>query len=188
MASETRLKMSKEEFKKLPEGPPYYEFERGKVVEVPRPHPWHNRVVGILYHLLLSFVERQKLGLVFMDSEVDLPTDVTYAPDILFIRKENSQIYNPQTGEIVGVPDLIVEVISPFHQERDRIKKFAEYEAAKVPWLWLVDAFALTVEEYQHTGEHYLRTASVGKGETFKPKIFPDLEINLLALVGEPMK
>lgn len=180
------LPMTKEEFKQLPEGPPYYEYERGEVVEVARPHPWHNLVVGVLYYLLLMFVRHQDLGLVFMDSEVDLPTDLIYASDITFIRKENAHIYNPQTGEIVGVPDLVVEVLSPTHQDRDRVKKFAEYEQAKVPWLWLIDPFTLAIEEYRHTSEHYLRTASVLKGQVFRPKLFPDLEINLLTLVGEP--
>ncbi|MFA0731512.1 MAG: hypothetical protein LKKZDAJK_002165 [Candidatus Fervidibacter sp.] len=186
--AETRLKATKEDFKKLPEGPPYYEFERGEVIELPRPHPWHNFVVYLLASFLWSFVRPRNLGLVFMDSEVELPTGVIYAPDILFIAIQNAAIYNPQTGEIIGVPDLVVEVLSPAHQERDRIRKFAEYEAAKVPWLWLVDPFALTIEEYQHTGEHYLRVAGVGKGETFRPKLFPELEINLLTLVGEPPK
>ncbi len=183
---EVRTRMTKQEFKRLPEGPPYYEYERGEVIEVSRPHPWHNRVVGRLYAFLDAYAQERGLGLVFMDSEVDLPTDLTYAPDITFIRKENAHIYNPQTGEITGVPDLIVEVISPKHQDRDRVKKFAEYEQVKVPWLWLIDPFTLAIEEYQHTGEHYLRTAGVLKGQIFLPKFFPDLEINLLTLVGEP--
>lgn len=36
---EVRLRMTKGEFKRLPKGPPYYEYERGEVIEVSRPHP-----------------------------------------------------------------------------------------------------------------------------------------------------
>ncbi|MFA0753803.1 MAG: hypothetical protein IMHGJWDQ_001582 [Candidatus Fervidibacter sp.] len=73
MALETRLRMTKEEFKGLPEGPPYYEYERGEVIEVSRPHPWHNFVLYLLASFLWSFVRTRDLGLVFMDNEVDLP-------------------------------------------------------------------------------------------------------------------
>ncbi|MFN3477199.1 MAG: Uma2 family endonuclease, partial [Candidatus Methylomirabilales bacterium] len=109
-------------------------------------------------------------------------------PDIILIHKERATFYNPQTGALIGVPDLVVEVISLTHQARDRITKFAEYEKAGVAWLWLVDAFSLAVGEYQLEGGRYVRAAGVLKGEVFRPKLFSGLEIDLGALVGEPPK
>lgn len=181
-----KVRMTKKEFKLLPEGPPYYEFEYGEVIEMPKPHPWHNIVVGRLFDRLFEHVREHDLGLVFQDSEVDLTEDLTYAPDIIFLQKERATLYHPQTGAIVGTPDLVVEVISLTHQARDRITKFAEYERAGVAWLWLVDAFSLAVEEYQLEGGRYVRAAGVLKGEMFRPKLFSGLEIDLGALVGDP--
>lgn len=40
-------------------------------------------------------------------------------------------------------------------------------------------------EEYRWTPEGYLRAGAVGGGQTFRPKLFPELEINLAALIGE---
>lgn len=61
----TRLKVTKENFKKLPEGPPYYEFERGDLIEVSRPHPWHNFAVYLLASFLWSLCPSEKFRVGF---------------------------------------------------------------------------------------------------------------------------
>lgn len=177
--------MTKEEFKQLPVGPPYYELEYGEVIEVTRPHPWHNRIVGLLYAFLTRFVEEQQLGLIFMDVDVDLTPDLTYAPDIVFIRQEQASIYTEATGEIVGVPDLAVEVVSAKGGWRDRVKKFDEYRKSGVAWYWLIDADDLSVEEYHLKEGQYVRMASIQPGAVFRPGLFTGLEINLSTLLGQ---
>lgn len=177
--------MTKEEFKQLPVGPPYYELEYGEVIEVPRPHPRHNLLVAYLCVLLDTFVRQHNLGLVFHDVDVDLTPDLTYAPDIVFIRQERAGIYAEATGEIVGVPDLAVEVVSAKGGWRDRVKKFDEYRKAGVVWYWLIDAEDLSVEEYHLKEGQYVRMASIQPGAVFRPGLFTELEINLSALLGQ---
>lgn len=176
--------LSKGEFKQLPEGPPYYEFEFGEAIEMLKPHPWHNRIVGLLFAFLTRFVEQSELGLVFMDVDVDLAPGLGYAPDLLFISKERAGIYDRQTGEITGAPDLVVEVVSPSSGARDRFRKFNNYLAAGVEWYWIIDPNVLGIEEYHRLGEHYVRTATVAEGEVFGPGVFEGLEINLAEIVG----
>jgi Uma2 family endonuclease len=38
-----------------------------------------------------------------------------------------------------GPADLVIEIMSPEGEERDRATKFVEYEAAGVPEYWLID-------------------------------------------------
>lgn len=78
--------MTREEFKQLPEGPPYYEFEYGEIIEMARAKPKHNRLMGRLFALLDAFVSSHHYGMVFQDSEVDFTPEITYAPDLPFIR------------------------------------------------------------------------------------------------------
>lgn len=181
----TQRTVTKEEFKQLPEGPPYYEFEYGEVIEVSRPHPDHNDIVGILFAFLHGYVRQQGSGRVFMDVDVDLTPDLTYAPDLLFIRQERMGIYDESTGEIVGVPDLAVEVVSAKGGWRDRVRKFDEYQKAGVEWYWLIDAEDLSVEEYHLKEGQYVRTASIAPGAVFRPGLFAGLEISLSALLGK---
>lgn len=178
--------MTQAEFKQLPEGPPYYEFEFGKVIEMPRPHPRHNRIVGYLYVFLNRYVEEHDLGLMFMDVEVDLTPDLTYAPDLFFLATERLSQYDEDSGEVKGPPSLVIEVISPRSASRDRVSKFEHYRAAGVEWYWLIDPQEVSVEEYHLKEGYYVRTASVAEGEVFRPGVFPGLEIDLAALVSRP--
>ncbi|MGH2354484.1 MAG: Uma2 family endonuclease [Chloroflexota bacterium] len=57
-------------------------------------------------------------------------------PDVLVVRAEDAGVY--QEGRIVGIPALIVEVLSPSHPGYDlRIKREA-YAKAGVPEYWIV--------------------------------------------------
>lgn len=182
-AKNIRPKMTKEEFKQLPEGPPYYEFEYGEVIKVPSPHPKHNDLVIVLGAFLRQHTRERRLGLVFCDVDVDLTPELTYAPDVLFIRQERASIYNEETGEIIGTPDLCVEIVSPKGASRDRVKKFNEYGKAGVEWYWLIDLGTFAVEEYHLENGRYVRAGGAETGETFRPQLFPDLDINLQNLI-----
>jgi Uma2 family endonuclease len=54
-----------------------------------------------------------------------------------------------------------------------------------VPWVWFIDPDALTIEEFRWTQDGYLLVQAVKAGETFRPTLFPDLDINLKTLLGE---
>ena len=47
-----------------------------------------------------------------------------------------------------GPPDLIIEVVSPESQSRDRREKFLEYQSAGVPEYWIIDPDSRTCEAY----------------------------------------
>ncbi len=186
--TETRLKripMTREEFEKLPEGPPYYDYIGGEAIEVNRPTGRHQKIVVRVCNHLMDYLYERQLGDAWADIDVLLPTGETVGPDISLLLKENLDRYDERKGDITGVPDLVVEVLSPTTAAYDRVEKFAEYHRAGVPWVWLIDQDSLAIEEFQWTPDGYLRVAAVKGGEAFRPKLFPELEINLKALLRE---
>ena len=67
-----------------------------------------------------------------------------------------------------GSPDLIVEVVSPDSQSRDRVTKFREYEAAGVLEYWLPDPTLRTFEAYGlDAGDRYVRLPTTAAGRTY---------------------
>jgi Uma2 family endonuclease len=58
-------------------------------------------------------------------------------PDLLFVTNEH--IGRLQHTYLDGPADLVIELVSPESTRRDRIEKFAEYEASGVREYWLVD-------------------------------------------------
>jgi len=177
-----------EEWLKLPEGPPFYELEDGRLVEMPSPRIEHQRLVGQLYNILDRWVEEQDLGTVVMAVDVALPTGRGYIPDLTFIRRDRERELIGEDGKIHGAPDLVVEVISPGTKARDRYKKMEGYFKARVEWVWLIDSEDLTAEEFRRTEEGYLRTAAAGPNDVFEPKALPGLKINLSQLLSKPTK
>jgi Uma2 family endonuclease len=185
MATAGTQRMTLEEFRALPEGPPNYEFEEGEVIPVPSPTPKHQKILLRFGGFLSQAVERQKLGEVFMGVDVYLPDRRCFIPDLTYLTTEQLDLINSEDEKIHGAPTLVVEVTSS-EPERDRIHKFELYYENGVPWYWIVDSDTLAVEEYQATAEGYVRKSSIAPKEEFRPQLFPGLVINLSALLGPP--
>jgi Uma2 family endonuclease len=183
MATTAVQRMTLEDFRALPEGPPYYEYEDGELILVASPTPEHQDIVSELSHLLRQFVRQHQLGRVVMEVDVYLPDGRGYIPDLAYLTTEHLHLLNPTDRKIHGAPDLVVEVTSSM-PARDRVHKFRVYYGNGVPWYWIVDSNTLAIEEYHATAQGYLRTASIGPAEVFQPQLFPGLAINLSVLLG----
>lgn len=126
--------------KRLPEGM-HAEVIDGVLfyVEDP-PTPYHQRVYGRIAHDLADHVEKHELGEVwhqpvgvfFEDFEKGL-----VMPDLTFISKNNPV----QIGKrgLLGVPDLLVEILSPSTRRRDLSIKKDHFEKVGVKEYWIVD-------------------------------------------------
>ena len=155
---------------------PLYEFEDGRLIPMAAPTKQHQDIV-----LLMGY----EMGTVVMGVDVVLSPHRGYIPDLVFVRREReAEVLDPR-GKVIGIPDLVVEVISPGGYVRDTVRKLRTYQEAGVPWYWLIDAETLTVQELQLMPEGYLLRTVAGAGEAFRPAALPGFEINLQALLEE---
>lgn len=126
-----------EVYRMLPEGT-LAELIDGNIYMSPSPIKPHQRIVTLLSASMTLFVEENKLGEIYV-SPFDVYLD-DYAnavqPDIVFVRKENLNIIK---DHIHGVPDLLVEVLSPGNKNHDAIKKKGLYERFGVKEYWIID-------------------------------------------------
>ena len=166
------------EYRRLPEGPPYYELEEGELIEMPRPRRIHQAIIKKLLAALDHYLTSQPIGDVWPEVEVVLSSTRIYVPDLSFLLAENmSRFANDDDVAIQGLPDLVVEVISPSTARRDRSQKLRAYQQAGVPWYWLVETEPLLITEYRHTAEGYLVNQTAA--EAFAPTLFPGLTLPL---------
>src|SRR5437763_7199424 len=122
--SSTVRRMTIAEFRALPEGPTYFEFEQGKLIPMPSPTSRHQKAVLVLAYSMLEFVRTRQLGDVFMELDVFLPDrEHAYIPDISFLSQPRLGLHRQEDQKIHGAPDLVVEVISS-DPGRDRVEKF----------------------------------------------------------------
>jgi Uma2 family endonuclease len=179
--SPRRIPMSREQFLQLPEGPPFYDYVNGEAIEVNRPSVKHQYLLIRLASRLMEYVESRQQGLVVGDCNLELPNGNIYAPDILYLSPRNLGAYDRATGYVRGAPDLVVEILSPSTADYDRVQKMGDYAACGVPWVWLVDQETLRVEEYQWTPDGYLLRQAVDAQTPFRPRLFPDLSLQMAA-------
>jgi Uma2 family endonuclease len=133
-----------EEFERLPEGAGKQELVDGRVVELAPVGDVHGLVAGEVHAALRAYVRRRRrggrpAGHVRIETGYQLRpgppgTRGTRAPDVSYYRAR------PQTRGIVrGAPDLAVEVLSPDEGPAAVQDKVAEYLAAGVPLVWVLD-------------------------------------------------
>ena len=95
-------------------------------------------------------------------------------PDIVIICDKN-KLTKPA---IKGVPDLIVEILSPSSRSYDTVRKFNKYLQAGVKEYWILDPEANSLQVFVlKNGEYTVKT--YGTDDKVKVSIFDDLEIEL---------
>lgn len=140
--------MSESEFVEWCTSETWAEWVDGDVIMMSPVGLEHADLFGFLFHLIRAFVDEHDLGKVLSE-----PYQVRLAklkrrrsPDILFVA--TARFSHLEKQHVEGAPDLIVEVISPDSQSRDRREKFFEYEKAGVREYWIADPVSHSVEAY----------------------------------------
>jgi Uma2 family endonuclease len=125
-----------DELHALPEDGNTYEVIRGELFVTPAPTPTHGTVAARLAHILVRYVEREGLGLVYFPRAVLQFEDSEVEPDLM-VRQEHEG--DSTTWASAPIPSLIVEVFSPSTKRRDENQKRDLYLDAGVPEYWMVD-------------------------------------------------
>lgn len=81
---------------------------------------------------------------------------------------------------IIGVPVLIIEILSPSTATHDLIRKLNLYQKADVKEYWVVDPEEQTINVYLHDGALLRWTEEEHQpGDRLNPIMFPDLIIDV---------
>lgn len=149
MTTSASLRFTYDDYLLLPEDR-RYEVIDGDLLTTPTPGTPHQRIVGNLYLRLCLYVEDHQLGEVLIaPCDVVLsPTDVVQ-PDLLFVAASRAAIVGEKF--ISAAPDLVVEVLSPSTEDRDRTVKTKLYARFGVRELWIADP------EKENRGPHQFR-------------------------------
>jgi Uma2 family endonuclease len=99
----------------------------------------HDNIGGFIRGLMSFYSDARELGVVLgPDSLIHLAPGRKCAPDVFFIRQERMPL--PLPKEFDGVPELVVEVLSPSNRRYDLRDKRRIYREAAVQEIWFIDA------------------------------------------------
>lgn len=163
-----------DDYAALPDDGKRYEIMNGVLIMSPAPEPGHQSVVALLTHYLLLAVQFKGLGRVIPNPvDVRLTSDKVVQPDVLVLLNANLHKIGPKN--IVGGPDLAVEVASPSTALYDRLSKFEAYEQADVSEYWLVHPQEKTVEVLVLEEDGYKSLGTFRGKDTLPSRIAPDI-------------
>lgn len=172
-----------EDYQRLPADGRRYEIVEGVLYVTPAPTFDHQFSTYELARRLGNFVTERGLGVVLgAPFDVRLPGVADpVQPDLLYFRTGNE----PQAGDknFQGVPDLIVEVLSPGSRRLDQKVKLDAYEKAGVPEYWLVDpgARAITVRAL-NPERRFEEVGRFGTGDRVRAIVLAGFETDVVSL------
>jgi Uma2 family endonuclease len=112
----------------------------------PAPSTYHQTVSRRLQHQLYTQIELTGRGVVYnAPVDVQLTDHDIIQPDLVVVLTSRMQMITPT--KIKGVPDLIVEILSPSTASNDATLKKQLYERVGVAEYWIVDPDNHTVEQ-----------------------------------------
>ena len=175
----TRPRKTVEDYMALPEGT-LAELIEGELFMSPSPRERHQRIVLNLGAALRNFVRARRLGRVYVAPfDVHLPSGDVVQPDVVFVSEANLGIVSDW---VRGAPDLLVEVISPEHPERDRIIKRDLYARNGVREYWIVDGAGLSVEVLALSGDRYAPAGYFEADDSLTSPLLPDVALPIREL------
>ena len=160
-----------------------WEFILGEVIKHPPAVNRHLMATKAIYDLINAHVRVQKLGVVHIEKAMTCFPRNDYEPDIMFFGVSKAGQLTPDTLRF-PIPDLIVEVLSPSTEKRDRGIKFTDYALHGVAEYLIVDPVAETAEFYRLNGDAYPPVTPQTEG-LISSDIVPGFEIPARAIFDE---
>jgi len=162
----------------LPDDGKRYQVIEGEISMTPAPSPRHQEIQADLCARMVLHVREHLLGKVYV-SPIDVALSMVdiVQPDILFVAKDRMDIVAKKN--IVGIPNLIVEILSPSSVERDRVEKMTLYERYGLPEYWIVDPDSQTVDVYLSAANRLEKVETLKVGEELHSRQIPGLVLEL---------
>jgi len=166
----------------LPDDGHHYEIIAGVLYMVNAPGIDHQFTVVQLIKQIGLFVDQHQSGYILAApfevhlSEITRPVQ----PDVLFIRRNKWP--GSEAKFFAGIPDLVIEVISPSSARTDQVIKFSAYEQAGVPEYWLANPKSRAVEVFTLSGGEYALLGLYTDDEPIESKVLAGLNITTSTL------
>jgi Uma2 family endonuclease len=126
------------DWEKLPDDGNRYEIINGELFMSTAPSYFHQWIILRFYDFIGAPAQRRGLAhIALAPVGVFMPGCQPIQPDFVLVLMENAPIIHDR--RIYGVPDLLVEVISPGSRDYDEDVKKAAYEKAGVPEYAVID-------------------------------------------------
>ncbi|VGO14667.1 hypothetical protein PDESU_03232 [Pontiella desulfatans] len=158
-----------------------YEIIDGEVFNMsPAPTTRHQEISMELGYRLRGFLEGKPCKPYAAPTDLKLSDEDVVQSDLMVVCDEG-QITD---SHVEGAPALVVEILSPSTEVHDRRRKMELYARAGVKEVWLVSPVPPYIEVFLLDGATYRRMGNYQGSDRFASPSFPELELDLEAVLG----
>ena len=179
--------ISFEEFLAWTDEDTHAEWVDGEIVLMAPASLEHQSLLDFLNDLVKTYVRSHGLGQVFFAPVLmHLPSRPSgREPDLLFIATAHLDRLRPTYLD--GPADLVVEIVSPESNTRDRAEKLTEYEAAGIPEYWLIDPLREDAAFYQLSQDGRYRRGPIDADSIYRSAVLPGFWLKVDWLWQRPL-
>lgn len=179
--STIQVKYTYRDLQTIPEDRNRYELFEGELIVTPAPTRDHQKVSRNLTLLLGNYLKKFPVGELYVAPfDVYFDDETVVEPDIVVVL--NARLALIDEKKMNGAPDLVIEILSPSTEERDRGFKFKRYAQEGVSEYWMVDVLNQRIEVYHLTEKGFIPPkAGFGEfssGQALRSKLFPELSFS----------
>jgi Uma2 family endonuclease len=175
----TGLKYTHADLLQFPDDGKRREIIDGELYVTPSPVSYHQKILLNLTMAFGNFLQTQPLGeLRFAPLDVILSEHDIVEPDLLLVLNENLDILQDW---VQGAPNLVIEILSPSTEARDRSIKLKAYARYGVGEYWIVDPNAQVIEVYRRTADGFPLAMTFAKGMKVESPLLPGFSLSVAA-------
>lgn len=182
MADKTLLTI--EEYEALGEDPPgvRYELSDGELIVTPSASfVYHNMRDEFNMHPL-SYLDAHPSGHAVTELDFQLGKATVRRPNIAFYRNERLHGVDRNRAPLAAIPNLAIEIISPFVRAADLMKKVCQYLDGGVQSIWLFYPEALRAYHYV---SNRLEPEVFTKDHDFsEPELLPGFKLKIAEILN----
>lgn len=157
-----------------------YELIEGELLVSRAPSIPHQRIVQNLQLGIVQYLTHNPLGILVPGPGVIFSDLNAVIPDLVFVRKERWAEIAPG-DKFTGAPDLVIEVISPGteNRQRDLVLKRQLYGRYGVREYWVVDPENRAVEVYRLQDQSLEQAATLTGQDEITSPLFPGFRLKV---------
>jgi Uma2 family endonuclease len=163
-----------------------YELIEGEAIPMePAPSVQHQRIGRQLFLEMGLFLEGKPYELFSAPFDVRLNAD---SADDTVVQPDLALICDPAKISFegcAGAPDMIVEILSPFTDALDRVRKYNQYQKSGVCEYWIVDPRAKNVDVHILDSQGQYAKSVYGEADAIDVNLLDGCKIDLKRLFSE---
>lgn len=152
------------------------EFTDGVIEALPMPTKYHQAISRLLFFALSAIMQQIGGDVYFAPLRLQIRPGTFREPDLLLVL--DKQDPRAQNEFWLGA-DLVVEIVSPDHPQRDIEVKRREYAEAGITEYWIVNPLDETITVLALDGSSYQEHGAFRRGQTAFSKVLAGFALSV---------